>query len=154
MGPHCGDAIAESPLASATAHDGCLGKLSGWRWGSQVRQVRPGKHMWRSFPGAREAAGPAPPTAARRQLTLAPRMAASPGTEVVTPASPPPQPSHLKAYPYLFVRETDQVKLRPKCTPLTRPLRRTTFALYAKSPSRRRNCSRTCLRATPQKTFR
>ena len=39
------------------------------------------------------------------------RMAASPGTEMVNPASPPAtsQPSHLKAYPYLFVRETDQV---------------------------------------------
>jgi len=38
-------------------------------------------------------------------------MATSPGTEVVTPASPPstqPQPSYLKSYPYLFVRETDQ----------------------------------------------
>ena len=39
------------------------------------------------------------------------RMAASPGTELMSPASPPTtsQPSHLKAYPYLFVRETDQV---------------------------------------------
>jgi len=46
-------------------------------------------------------------------------MATSPGTEVVAPASPPPttqpqqlqqqqQPSYLKSYPYLFVRETDQ----------------------------------------------
>jgi len=33
---------------------------------------------------------------------------ASPGTETVTPASPPSQPSYLKSYPYLFVRETDQ----------------------------------------------
>jgi len=32
----------------------------------------------------------------------------SPGTETVTPASPPSQPSYLKSYPYLFVRETDQ----------------------------------------------
>ena len=31
-----------------------------------------------------------------------------PGTETVAPASPPPQPSYLKSYPYLFVRETDQ----------------------------------------------
>ena len=41
-------------------------------------------------------------------------MAASPGTELVSPASPPTttssQTSHLKAYPYLFVRETDQVE--------------------------------------------
>ena len=31
-----------------------------------------------------------------------------PGTETVAPASPPSQPSYLKSYPYLFVRETDQ----------------------------------------------
>merc|ERR1719228_1376580 len=35
-------------------------------------------------------------------------VAQSPGTETVTPASPPSQPSYLKSYPYLFVRETDQ----------------------------------------------
>ena len=44
-------------------------------------------------------------------LTCFQRMEASPGTELVNPASPPTtsHPSHLKAYPYLFVRETDQV---------------------------------------------
>ena len=46
-------------------------------------------------------------------LQLFSEMAASPGTELVSPASPPTtssQTSHLKAYPYLFVRETDQVE--------------------------------------------
>ena len=44
-------------------------------------------------------------------------MAASPGTELVNPASPPcNQPSYLKSYPYLFVRETDQVR-RPIVEP-------------------------------------
>jgi len=42
---------------------------------------------------------------------VATSIGVSPGTETVTPSSPPPsapQPSYLKSYPYLFVRETDQ----------------------------------------------
>ena len=106
-----------------------------WQSGSWRPAGAAGKkasHVEERFPGASHPAHPTLPrhmhniwniTSRIGNLTLVlskihaiqlfSEMAASPGTELVSPASPPTttsQTSHLKAYPYLFVRETDQVE--------------------------------------------
>ena len=109
----------------------CCWQSGSWRPGAAGKKA---SHVEDRFPGASHPAHPPPylvtcttfGTSSRVALEISrwqysnihaiqlfSEMAASPGTELVSPASPPTttsQTSHLKAYPYLFVRETDQVE--------------------------------------------
>ena len=125
-----GDALFRAQGVAPSSPSTAAGRVGA---GGQVRLARK-LHMWRTaflVPATR----PTPPYlvtcttfgTSRVALEIISRwqysnihaiqlfseMAASPGTELVSPASPPTstsQTSHLKAYPYLFVRETDQVE--------------------------------------------
>ena len=108
----------------------CCWQSGSWRPGAAGKKA---SHVEDRFPGASHPAHPLLPRHMHNIWNITSRignpmlslstihaiqffseMAASPGTELVSPASPPTttgsQTSHLKAYPYLFVRETDQVE--------------------------------------------
>ena len=108
----------------------CCWQSGSWRPGAAGKKA---SHVEDRFPGASHPAHPPLPRHMHniwnitsrignlklpfsniKAIQLFSEMAASPGTELVSPASPPTttgsQTSHLKAYPYLFVRETDQVE--------------------------------------------